>query len=494
MQVLKFGGSSIAHSNSIQKICNLLEKKPIERQYLIVVSALGNITDQLIKCGKLASKRKNTYKNILKKIEIIHINIIRDLFTIKNQNNLISWIKKNINNLESLCDGIFQVKKLSKQSLDEIMSFGELSSSFLISEKLREHGLDTICKDSRDLIITDSQFGCAQVNFIDSNYHIIKFFSKKKPKYVVLPGFIGSTKEKKTTTLGRGGSDYTASILAAATSANLLEIWTDVSGIMTANPKIVKNAIPIKEISYEEAMELSHFGAKVIYPPTIQPAMKKKIPIKIKNTFYPNDPGTLIYIDKNINISKPVTGISGIKNISLLILEGNICLPEYSKRLFEALLRDKINVIFIKQSFSKNSIITVVIYEMDVIKAKKLINYEFYKEINKKKIKPLKIENDLCIIAVVGDNMKNIHCTSGKIFSSLGRNNINVRAIVQGSTEKNILAVIQKRDFEKALKTLHVTFFESKPKQINLFICGLGKVGSTLLKQINKQKNIYYKN
>ncbi|WP_185883034.1 bifunctional aspartate kinase/homoserine dehydrogenase I [Blattabacterium cuenoti] len=493
MQVLKFGGSSVAHSDSIKRICYLLKKKP-KGKYAIVVSALGNITDLLIQCGILAAERKNQYKHILEDIEIRHLNIIRELFPITYQSHLISWMKKNINDLENLCDGIFQVEELSKRSLDKIMSFGELSSSFIISEKFKQYGLDAICKDSRDLIITDSQFGCAQVDFITSNHHIIQFFREKISEYVVLPGFIGSTVDNETTTLGRGGSDYTASILASAISASLLEIWTDVSGMMTANPNIVNQAFPIKEISYEEAMELSHFGAKVIYPPTIQPAMKRHIPIQIKNTFSPSDPGTLIYISKKTNISQPVTGISGIQNMSLLTLEGSgmIGIPGYSKRLFEALSREKINVIFITQSSSEHSI-TTGIHEMDVIKAKSVIDTEFSQEIYQRRIDPLKIEKDLCIIAVVGDNMKNLHGTSGKMFSSLGRNSINVRAIAQGSTEKNISAVIKKTDLKKALNTLHESFFESPPKQINLFICGVGKVGRKLLEQLHQQQSYLFK-
>ncbi|WP_185877995.1 bifunctional aspartate kinase/homoserine dehydrogenase I [Blattabacterium cuenoti] len=494
MQVLKFGGSSVAYSSSIKKICSLLKKKT-KGKYVIVVSAIGNITDQLIQCGLYASKReKLLYKNILENIKIRHINIIKELFSTTYKNNLINNIKKNIDKLENFCDGIFQVKELSKRSLDEIMSFGELNSSFLISKKLKEYGLNSIYKDSRDLIITDSQFGCAQVNFKQSNNRIINFFKKVNCEYIVIPGFVGSTINHETTTLGRGGSDYTASIIASAVSADILEIWTDVSGMMTANPKIVNQAFPIKKISYEEAMELSHFGAKVIYPPTIQPAMKKNIPIQIKNTFSPSDDGTLIFIKNNINISQPVTGISGIQNMSLLTLEGSgmIGIPGYSKRLFKALSNEKINVIFITQSSSEHSI-TTVIHDMDSIKAKIAIDNEFKQEINQKRIEPIIIEKNLCIIAVVGDNMKNLHGTSGKMFYSLGKNSINVRAIAQGSTEKNISAVIKKEDFKKALNTLHEVFFESPPKQINLFICGIGKVGSKLLGQINKQKNYLLK-
>ncbi|WP_113738432.1 aspartate kinase [Blattabacterium clevelandi] len=492
MQVLKFGGSSVAHSDSIKRICSLLEKKP-KGKYAIVVSALGNITDQLIQCGQLASERNNVYKNIIEKIKIRHFHIIRELFPIYYQSNLISWIKKNINDLESLCNGIFQVKELSKRTLDKIMSFGELFSSFLIAKKLKKSGLNAIFKDSRDLIITDSKFGCAKVDFIKSNHHILQFFRKEKSEYVVLPGFIGSNFQNQTTTLGRGGSDYTAAILASAISASLLEIWTDVSGMMTANPKMVHQAFPIKEISYEEAMELSHFGAKVIYPPTIKPAMKKNIPIKIKNTFYPIDPGTLIHIsNKKTKNRQPVTGISGIQNLALLTLKIRliICISMYSKRLFKVLSREKINVIFITQNSSEN-FITTGIHEMDIIKAKKVINSEFSQEIYQKYIDPLKIEYDLCIIALVGYNMKNIHGPSGKMFSSLGKNRIKVRAISQGPTEKNISAVIQKKDFKKALNTLHETFFEKNPKQINLFICRVGKVENKLLEKIDQKKNYF---
>ncbi|AER40538.1 MAG: bifunctional aspartate kinase/homoserine dehydrogenase I [Flavobacteriales bacterium] len=493
MQVLKFGGSSVANSDSIKRICYLLKKKPKGR-YAIVVSALENITDQLIQCGKLAYERKNTYKNTLEKIKIRHLNIIRDLFPLSYQSDMIGYIKKNIKYLENLCHGIFQVKELSKRSLDKIMSFGELTSSFIITEKLKQYGLNAVCKDSRELIVTDSQFGCAKVDFRTSNHHIIQFFREKTSEYIVFPGFIGSTSEHETTTLGRGGSDYTAAILASAISANLLEIWTDVSGMMTANPKFVDQAFPIKKISYEEAMELSNFGAKVIYPPTIHPAMRKKIPIQIKNTFSPTDPGTLIHIEKkktNISQQEPVTGISGIQNLAFITLEGNKgigVISGYSKRLFEALSREKINIIFITQSSSEYSI-TTGIHEMDIIKAQSIIDSEFSLEIHQGIMDPLKIEKNLCIISIVGDNMKNLHGTSGKMFSSLGKNGINVIAIAQESTEKNISAVIRKNDFKKALNTLHETFFEKYPKQINLFICGVGKVGSKLIEQIDQQKN-----
>ncbi|MCK7554545.1 aspartate kinase [Chitinophaga sedimenti] len=315
------------------------------------------------------------------------------------------------------------------------MSFGELLSSYLVAEKLKIHGLNAAWKDSRELIMTDDHFGNAQVDQEMTEHQITRFFQHPPADYIVVPGFIAANSERDTTTLGRGGSDYTAAIIAAAMDANLLEIWTDVSGMMTADPRMVPQAITIPHISYAEAMELSHFGAKVIYPPTIQPVMSRRIPIWIKNTFAPHDYGTLIQ-DKAEN-RVPVTGISGIQHIALLTLEGSgmVGIPGFSKRLFDALLKERINVILITQSSSEHSI-TVGIHETDMLKAKAAVDSEFSQEIFDKKIAPLLVEKDLCIVAAVGDNMKNYHGLSGKLFGALGRNAINVRAIAQGSTEK----------------------------------------------------------
>jgi len=306
-------------------------------------------------------------------------------------------------------------------------------------------------------------------------------------------GFISSNSKNETTTLGRGGSDYSASIYAAALDAKELQIWTDVSGMFTANPRVVKQASPISEISYEEAMELSHFGAKVLYPPTIQPSLRKKIPIRIKNTFDPKNTGTLI--SDNPKNGNEVKGISHIENISLITLEGGgmIGIPGFSKRLFETLSRQKINIIFITQASSEHSI-CVGLYENDAAKAIELLNDTFSIEIDRKKIKPIIIENNLAIIAVVGESMKNYQGLSGQMFSALGKNNVNVRAIAQGSSEKNISAVINKRDAKKALNTLHEQFFGEKIKQLNLFVTGVGNVGERFLAQIHKQNQFLREN
>ncbi|ATL48508.1 bifunctional aspartate kinase/homoserine dehydrogenase I [Chitinophaga caeni] len=486
MQVLKFGGTSVGSAKAIEQVCNIVQSYQRKGKLIVVVSAMSGTTDKLIACGKLAAQGNETYKSILNEIENGHFETIRSLFPITVHSGLISQVKKQLNQLENLCDGIFQVGELSRRTLDKIMAYGELMSSWMIAEKLRQMGLNAIWKDSRQLIQTDSHFGSAQVDFDITNDQVTTYFQHQTEDYFLLPGFIASNSQKETTTLGRGGSDYTAAIIAAALDAGVLEIWTDVSGMMTADPRLVSQAIPIPRISYEEAMELSHFGAKVIYPPTIQPVMERRIPIWIKNTFAPADEGTLI--KDNGEKPYPVTGISGIQNIALLTLEGSgmVGIPGFSKRLFEALHREKINVILITQSSSEHSI-TVGVHEADIIKAKSAVDSAFAQEIYDKKIEPLLVERDLSIVAVVGDNMKNHHNMSGKLFGALGRNAINVRAIAQGSTEKNISTVISKYDVKKALNVIHEVFFAEPLKQLNVFVVGVGNVGGKLLEQIQQQ-------
>ncbi|MCF6404219.1 bifunctional aspartate kinase/homoserine dehydrogenase I [Chitinophaga filiformis] len=488
MQVLKFGGTSMGSAQSIEQVCNIIQHKKPNGRFSIVASAMSGITDKLIQCGQLAGQGQEQYRTVLQEIENKHLDTIRTLFPITVQSGIISQVKKRINTLETLCDGIFQVGELSARSLDKIMSFGELVSSYLLAEKLKASGLNAVWKDSRELIVTDNNFGNAAVNFLATNHQTTQYYQQLNADFVVLPGFVAATADGETTTLGRGGSDYTAAIIAAALHAEVLDIWTDVSGMMTADPRMVSQAIPIPHISYEEAMELSHFGAKVIYPPTIQPVMDKRIPIWIKNTFAPDDYGTLIHSQDGNGRTYPVTGISGIQKIALLTLEGSgmVGIPGFSKRLFEALLTERVNVILITQSSSEHSI-TVGIHEADMLKAKTAVDSEFSQEILEKRIEPLIVERDMSIVAVVGDKMKNHHGTSGKLFAALGRNGVNVRAIAQGSTEKNISAVINKADVKKALNVIHEAFFEEPLKQVNVFIAGVGNVGSKLLEQLDQQ-------
>ena len=491
MKVLKFGGSSVATSENIKKVLAIVEAASKNQKIAVVVSAFGKTTNNLLVGADEALKNINSAKETLEKLKELHFNVIDDL-VIKNKKDVSKEVSSLFDRLNSIYEGIFLLQELSDKTLAKVSSFGERLSSYIIANAAKEL-LDANHKESRDLVITNNEYLNAQVNYKATNKNIISFFTENKHQVTVLGGFISSNIAKETTTLGRGGSDFTASIYAAALNADELQIWTDVSGMFTANPRVVKQAFPISEISYEEAMELSHFGAKVLYPPTIQPVLRKEIAIRIKNTFDPESAGTLIC--KSPENENEVKGISHIEDISLITLEGAgmIGIPGFSKRLFETLSVAKINVIFITQASSEHSI-CVGIYENDAARAKDLLDHTFNVEIEKKKIKPIIVEKNLAIIAIVGESMKNYQGLSGQMFSALGRNNVNIRAIAQGSSEKNISAVINKYDAKKALNILHEQFFEEKIKQLNLFVTGVGNVGERFLAQLQQQKEFLKEN
>jgi aspartokinase/homoserine dehydrogenase 1 len=488
MQVLKFGGTSVANAENINKVVEIVKKKNQKDKIVLVVSALGGITDMLLNAGAEAAEGNEAYKEKLSVIEQRHLEAVKQLIPVAQQSQMLSLVKTACNEIEDLCNGIFLLGELTPRSKDRISSYGEWISSQIIAAKFRADGIENVWKDSRQLIVTNSNFSAAEVDFTATNKKVKDFFSSQSSFLFVLPGFIASDSNGITTTIGRGGSDYTAAIIASALNAGSLEIWTDVSGMMTADPRLTSNARIIPHISYQEAMELSHFGAKVIYPPTIQPVMSQGIPVWIKNTFAPGDEGTLIEAaaNKNGNI---VRGISSINSIVLISLEGSgmIGIPGFSKRLFEALSNEKINVILITQSSSEHSI-CVGIDAASAEKAKKVVDAAFANEIALQKVEPLKIEADLSIVALVGENMKSHPGISGRMFSALGRNGINVRAIAQGSSEKNISAVISTQDVRKAINVLHEEFFETTYKQVNLFIVGTGNVGAKLIGQLKQQE------
>ena len=489
MQVLKFGGSSVANAENINSVIAIVQQAIKKNtNTIIILSALGGITDGLLEAASMASSGDDSYKEKLHVIEQRHLNAVKQLIPLDQQSSVLSMVKKRCNEIEDICNGVFLLRELSMRTKDSIISYGELLSSQIFSAKLQSLGIHNIWKDARELIVTDSQFGSAIVDFALTNKKIQSFFFSIDTKLCTIPGFIASDANGTTTTLGRGGSDYTAAIVSAALSASVVEIWTDVSGMMTADPRLVSNAKNIQHISYQEAMELSHFGAKVIYPPTIQPLMNKRIPVKIKNTFAPSDAGTLIENDasKNGNV---IRGISSISSLTLLSLEGSgmVGIPGFSKRLFEALSNEKINVILITQSSSEHSI-CVGIEEVNADKAKDAVDKAFAYEIEIKKVEPLIVEKNLAIIALVGDNMKNHPGISGRMFGILGRNGVNIRAIAQGSSERNISAVIATVDVKKAINVLHEEFFETTYKQVNLFISGTGNVGKRLLAQLKQQQ------
>ena len=488
MIVLKFGGTSVANAQNIKLVIEIVAKKAQNDRLAVVVSAFSGVTDLLLKTSNEAALKNESYLTTLEEIKQKHFETITNLVAKKNQNDLLVTITNEIKQLKTLLDGCFLIGELSPRTSDAIVSFGELLSSQIIAVALQEKVSDAIFKDSRELLKTNSNFGKATINLKLTNSLISNYFNSFKQSVVLLPGFIASDEKGNTTTLGRGGSDFTAAILANGCKATSLEIWTDVSGMFTANPKLVKQAKPIESISYHEAMELSHFGAKVLYPPTIQPVLNASIPIWIKNTFDADANGTLISNAQESN-GNPVKGISHIEDIALLTLEGSgmIGVAGSSKRLFEVLSKENINVVFITQASSEHSI-CIGILNNDAEKAKKAIDETFELEITQNKINPCIVEKDLCIVALVGENMKNHQGLSGKMFSTLGKNNVNIRAIAQGASERNISVVINKNDVKKALNTLHERFFEDNTKQLNLFVMGVGNVGEKFMDQIHQQK------
>ncbi|HKP32243.1 MAG TPA: bifunctional aspartate kinase/homoserine dehydrogenase I [Chitinophagaceae bacterium] len=488
MKVLKFGGTSVANSENINKVREIVRNASQKDRTIVVVSALGGTTDSLLQAAKLASVSSEQYKEVLIASEQRHLDTVKEIVPVLHQSGVLSFVKTQFNEIEDICNGIFLLGELSERTTDKMLSYGEIISSKIISAALQHSGIPNAWKDSRELILTDSSFTHALVDFKSTNNLIHEYFSKNDDNLFIVPGFVARDSNGTTTTLGRGGSDYTAAIIAAAVKASELEIWTDVSGMMTADPRLVANAKAIPEISYQEAMELSHFGAKVIYPPTIQPVLAADIPVWIKNTFKAGDAGTQVKKQSYKN-GNNIRGISSINKITLLSLEGSgmVGIPGFSKRLFEGLAGANINVILITQGSSEHSI-CVGIEDGNAKKAKQVIDRIFSAEIKAGSVDPLVIEQSLSIVALVGDNMKSHPGVSGKMFGALGRNGVNVRAIAQGSSERNISAVISSNDVKKAINVLHEEFFENTYKQLNLFITGVGNVGSRLIAQLQQQQ------
>lgn len=493
MKVLKFGGTSVANSKNLTNVLKIVQKQ--KYPIALVVSALGGITDLLMDMLSLAQSGDDNYKNHLPLVEKRHLETIKSCVPIQHQSAIISFLKKHLNELESRLDAIHLLEEATPKNNAAISAYGELLSSNIIQEIFSFNGIDSVLKDSRDLITTLHHNGREVVDQLTSEDNIKNFFKENTANVVLLPGFIASNASGETTTLGRGGSDYSAALIASATESEVLEIWTDVSGMFTAHPKIVAQAKPIEKLTYYEAMELSHFGAKVIYPPTLQPIIEKKIPIVIKNTFAPEDAGTLIDDSPVVENGEIVKGISHIDNVALINLEGSgmIGITGFSKRFFEALSDENINVIMITQASSEHSI-CIGVKEEEALAAKKVIDEKFAFEISINKVAPAIIEKNMVNIAVVGEKMKDHQGISGKLFSSLGANNINIRAIAQGASERNISIIIDKKNVTKAINTLHESFFEAQVKELNLFVTGVGNVGSKLLEQIEKQTNYLIEN
>jgi aspartokinase/homoserine dehydrogenase 1 len=489
MRVLKFGGSSVSNAERIKGVVEIVEAaKKQHKEIAVVVSAFGGVTDDLLLLCKLALESDSAYKTVYRKIESRHLDVVKKLLPAKVQARVTAKVSQTLNELHDILKGISLIKEVSPKTQDFVVSFGERLSAFIIAEALQQKLGKTNFADARLFIKTNNDFGNAKVNFAKTNKAIREYFSKDSALQVVT-GFIGSNDKNETTTLGRSGSDYTASIVGAALKAEAIEIWTDVDGILTTDPRKVAQAFSLNHVTYEEAMELSHFGAKVIFPATMQPAMALKIPIYVKNTFNPSFEGTIISA-KNDSTEQPVKGISSLSSISLLNVQGSgmVGVAGVAGRLFAALSKAKVNVILISQASSEHSI-CIAVESKGAEHAREVIDEEFSFEINSRAMEKTSVQSGLCIVAIVGDNMRHLAGTASKMFAGLGKNGINITAIAQGSSERNISAVIEEKDQTKALNALHEVFFLSDNKVLNVFLLGPGLVGSNLLSIIEHQRS-----
>ncbi|MBS2212163.1 bifunctional aspartate kinase/homoserine dehydrogenase I [Carboxylicivirga mesophila] len=478
MKVLKFGGTSMGSASAIRKVQEVVKSQ--SEPVVVVVSAVGGVTDKLVLAANTAVKGED-YQNILEEVVQIHSSVAQDLFDDKCQAQLYSTCENVWQELRQVLQGVFLTRELSTKSYDTIVGIGERLSSVFLSQLMDGAKLF----DSRLFITTEANGKGHHVKYNETMQAIgeLKF---SLGKVNVFPGFIAANAVGENTTLGRGGSDYSAALLAAGLEANVLEIWTDVDGFMSADPRVIKRAYCIEHLSYAEAMELSHFGAKVIYPPTIIPALQKQIPIKVKNTFNASARGTLI--DDQKDEQQRVKGLSSIKDVALLTLQGNgmIGITGISMRMFSALASHNINIILISQASSESSI-SVVLASEDVEVARLALIKEFDKEIARREINGVSIDKEMAVVAIVGEGMKHAPGVSGKLFSDIGRNGINIYAIAQGASELNISFVIHARDLRKCLNVVHESFFLSAYQAIHLYLVGVGTVGKNLLQKITRQ-------
>ncbi len=484
MKVLKFGGTSVGSVKSILSLKQIVENEAKKQPVVIVVSALGGITDKLIATSKLAVAGDEEWKTEFDAMVDRHHKMIDTIITdTKAREDLFIKVDALLDQLRSIYFGVFLIHDLSEKTSDAIVSYGERLSSLIVSTLVK----GSKWYDSREFIKTVDKNGKHVLDAELTTELVTKTFSDL-PRISLVPGFISSDRDsKEITNLGRGGSDYTAAIIAAALNAEVLEIWTDVDGFMTADPKVIKTAYTINELSYIEAMELCNFGAKVIYPPTIYPVCVKNIPIRVKNTFNPESDGTIIK-QKIENNLKPIKGISSISGTTLITVTGlsMVGVIGVNRRIFTALAQQGISVFLVSQASSENST-SIGVRDQDAEKAVNVLDNEFAKEIETGAMFPMHAESGLATIAIVGENMKHTPGIAGKLFGTLGRSGISVIACAQGASETNISFVIDGKYLRKSLNVLHDSFFLSEYKVLNLFICGVGTVGSKLIEQIRSQ-------
>ena len=485
MKILKFGGTSVGSVGSIGTVLDILKQESQSGQNpVVVLSAMSGVTNLLVTMAEQAAVGES-FTAHLAELERRHFDVVRALMDVQYQNPVFTKLKIYFNELEDLLSGIFALRELTAQTRDLVLSYGERCSTFMISKIAAQQFPQAMFVNAAELVKTDSSFGHAKVNMELTEMLVRNFYYENTGKLLFVTGFMSSNDDDRITTLGRGGSDYTAAILGSALNCSEIQIWTDVNGMMTADPRMVKKAFSLTELSYTEAMELSFFGAKVIYPPTMIPAFLKKIPIRILNTFDTAFSGTYIKHDCGPS-NLPIKGISSINHISIINLEGSGMVGKagFSGRLFSMLAREQISVILITQSSSEHSI-TFAIPPGDAPKAVQLIEQEFELELQAKKLEKPQLEQSLSVLAIVGENMKQTPGISGKLFHALGRNGINVRAIAQGSSEYNISVIISNSDLAKALNAVHDSFFVSLNKTLHVFVVGTGNISTTLFKQLN---------
>ena len=484
MKVLKFGGTSVGSVKSILSLKKIVEKEARQQPIIVVVSALGGITDKLLYTAQLALNGDQTWKTEFDAIVDRHHKMIDTIISDpSSRENLFNLVDSLLEQLKSIYFGVFLIHDLSEKTQDAIVSYGERLSSNIVAALIK--GAKWF--DSRNFIKTER---VNEKHTLDSEltYKLVRKTFADLPRISLVPGFISRDKTtERTTNLGRGGSDYTAAIIAAALNAECLEIWTDVDGFMTADPKVIKTAYTINELSYIEAMELCNFGAKVIYPPTIYPVCVKNIPIKVKNTFNPDNSGTVIK-QKVENDRKPIKGISSISGTTLITVTGlsMVGVRGVNRRIFTTLAYNGISVFMVSQASSENST-SIGVRDQDAARAVEVLNKEYEKEIETGAMFPMHAESNLATIAIVGENMKHTPGIAGKLFGTLGRSGVSVIACAQGASETNISFVVDGKSLRKSLNVLHDSFFLSEYKVLNLFICGIGTVGGKLLEQIKSQ-------
>lgn len=487
MKVLKFGGSSVGNVERIREVMDIIAaSKEKNGRIAVVFSAFQGVTDSLITIGTTATTGGTGYVKALEELRERHLQVVNELIGVKERSRVLARVMMEFRGLADIVHGVSLTGEVTARCMDSIMSYGERLSAYIICEALIQRGVDARFTDSRSLIIANGSFGAGLVDFEVTNRNIREHFLGNG-QVNIITGFIASAPNGETITLGRGGSDYTASIIGAAMEVAEIEIWTDVDGVMSADPRKVKEAFPIESLSYEEAMEMSHFGAKVIYPPTMLPAMERGIPIRIMNTLNPGFKGSLIG-RRNGDEMFEIKGISSIDRIAVLLIQGSgmVGVTGISKRIFTALAQVDVNVVLISQASSEHSVCIAVMPE-NAAKAAKSLDYEFRFEIQMGLVSSVDIREGLSIITVVGSQMKNTPGSAGKIFGALGANRINIVAIAQGSSELNISAVIESRDLERALRVIHNSYFGKGMREVDIYLAGTGLIGGELLRQIEEQ-------